>query len=169
MKSVLISIRPEWCKKILTGEKTVEVRKTRPRLKTPFKVYIYCTLAASKEFKLDDRNWDVSARNHGGWPDKRGRVIAEFACDEIRRVHIPQPAYQDKLDKRFIDESCLSYNSLHNYCPEGDAYFWHISDLKVYDEPKELETLTVLRETKFGYEPDEMQRAPQSWRYVEEL
>lgn len=51
-KAVLISVRPEWCEKILAGEKTMEVRKTRPRLETPFKVYIYCTLAASKEFTL---------------------------------------------------------------------------------------------------------------------
>lgn len=43
MKSVLISIRPEWCGKIASGEKTVEVRKTRPKLDMPFKCYIYCT------------------------------------------------------------------------------------------------------------------------------
>lgn len=35
-KSVLISIRPEWVEKILSGEKTLEVRKTRPKLETPF-------------------------------------------------------------------------------------------------------------------------------------
>ena len=40
MKAVLLSIRSEWCKKIFIGEKTVEIRKTRPKLETPFKVYI---------------------------------------------------------------------------------------------------------------------------------
>lgn len=43
MKSILISIRPEWCEKIVSGEKTVEIRKTRPKLEPAFKVYIYCT------------------------------------------------------------------------------------------------------------------------------
>ena len=43
MKAVLISIKPNWCKLIWSGMKTVEVRKTRPKLETPFKVYIYCT------------------------------------------------------------------------------------------------------------------------------
>lgn len=43
-KAVLISIRPKWCEKIVNGEKTIEIRKTRPRLETPFKCYIYCTL-----------------------------------------------------------------------------------------------------------------------------
>lgn len=43
MKSVLISICPKWCEKICRGEKTIEVRKTRPKLQTPFKCYIYRT------------------------------------------------------------------------------------------------------------------------------
>ena len=43
MKSVLISIRPKWCELIASGKKTIEVRKTRPNIETPFKCYIYCT------------------------------------------------------------------------------------------------------------------------------
>ena len=43
MKAVLISLRPKWCEKIASGEKKIEVRKTRPKLQTPFKCYIYCT------------------------------------------------------------------------------------------------------------------------------
>ena len=30
-KAVLISIRHEWCQKIMEGQKTIEVRKTRPK------------------------------------------------------------------------------------------------------------------------------------------
>ena len=45
-KAVMISIRPKWCEKIASGEKTIEVRKTRPKLETPFKCYIYCTQAS---------------------------------------------------------------------------------------------------------------------------
>lgn len=43
MKEVLISIQPKWCELIANGTKTVEVRKTKPKLNTPFKCYIYCT------------------------------------------------------------------------------------------------------------------------------
>ena len=57
MKSVLISIRPKWCEKIISGEKTIEVRKTRPKMKPLFKCYIYQT--------------------------GKGGVIGEFVCDEI--------------------------------------------------------------------------------------
>ena len=47
-KAVMISIRPKWCEKIARGEKTIEVRKTRPKLETPFKCYIYCTKAKER-------------------------------------------------------------------------------------------------------------------------
>lgn len=52
-KAVLISIRPDWVEKILSGEKTLEVRKTRPKLETPFKVYIYCT-AGNLGYKVNN-------------------------------------------------------------------------------------------------------------------
>ena len=52
-KAVLISIRPEWCEKIINGQKTIEVRKTRPKMDTPFKCYIYCT---KPEEKLDRKS-----------------------------------------------------------------------------------------------------------------
>ena len=60
-KAVLLSIRPEWCEKILGGEKTVEIRKTRPKLEPPFKCYIYCTLAGSDSLFMDVLNRDVAA------------------------------------------------------------------------------------------------------------
>ena len=66
MKSIMMSIKPEWVEKILNGEKTVEVRKTIPRCKPPFKVYIYCTKGNTyKESKL------------------KGKVVGEFICDKI--------------------------------------------------------------------------------------
>ena len=41
-KAVLISIRPEWCDLIVRGKKTIEVRKTRPKLRSR------CTSTAQK-------------------------------------------------------------------------------------------------------------------------
>ena len=40
-KAVLISVKPKWCELIADGKKTLEVRKTKPNLKPPFKCYIY--------------------------------------------------------------------------------------------------------------------------------
>lgn len=52
-KAVLISIRPEWCEKIISGEKTIEVRKTRPKMDTPFKCYIYLQICGGRGFEME--------------------------------------------------------------------------------------------------------------------
>lgn len=57
MKAVMLSIRPKWCERIISGEKTIEVRKTRPKLISQFKCYIYRSV--------------------------QGGVIGEFVCDNI--------------------------------------------------------------------------------------
>lgn len=41
MKSVLMSIKPKYCELIAAGKKTIEVRKTKPRIETPFKCFYY--------------------------------------------------------------------------------------------------------------------------------
>lgn len=159
MKAVLLSIRPEWCNLIIRGQKTLEVRKTRPKLETPFKVYIYCTRTASKEFNSDDRNWDVSAKVHGGWPDKRGHVIAEFTCDRVDTIiHIQsaecfESAKPGIRDERYfykpiddlLQESNLSLQELENYLQGRNGYGWHISGLKIYDKPVRLEDFWAIQ------------------------
>lgn len=52
-KTVMLSIRPKWCEKIASGEKTIEVRKTRPKLDMPFRCYIYCTQGIKERIAMD--------------------------------------------------------------------------------------------------------------------
>lgn len=97
MIAVLISIRPKWCEKIISGEKTIEVRKTRPKMNPPFKCYIYCTKPEEKLITImkdGDENYGETyhgkpvfiktekAPTTGLW-DKRQKVIGEFVCDDI--------------------------------------------------------------------------------------
>lgn len=206
-KAVLISIQPKWCELILRGRKTLEVRKSRPKIETPFKCYIYQT--KGKERLLDilkdgDENYGeiyhgkpvfIKARENSGYRGLFGReqkVIGEFICDEIERVDIPYPAYQAELDKRYIEQSCVSYYSLHRYLGHDDGYFWHISNFKIYDRPKELSELRAIcrhyddglcggceyydyaNNESYRYEEcavdglKPITRPPQSWCYVEE-
>ncbi len=134
-KAVLISIRPGWCKKIMTGQKTVEVRKTRPKMNPPFKCYIY---------KCGN-----------------GKVIGEFLCDEI----IEDRTYGH--NEEFYRAACMSAYDAAAYAMQSPMYGWHISDLRVYDHPRDLWEFTGLRQTRFGWEPVPITRPPQSWRYVE--
>lgn len=163
-KAVLISIRPEWCQKIMEGQKTIEVRKTRPKLETTFKCYIYCTKNAKMQFWTGPRYSYVDDHSHNAF-DRcgNGKVIGEFLCDQIIKINgagrIPSDAARP---------TCLEPAELHQYLGAATGFGWHISNLKIYDHPRDLWEFTGLRETKFGAEPVPITRPLQSWRYVEE-
>lgn len=186
MKAVMISIRPEWAEKIVSRKKTIEVRKNRPNLETPFRCYIYCTKRKAKD------NW---GEVYGGF------VIGEFTCDRI----ISMSASYKFLERAargfsFYEETCLTDKQIIDYLGNGTVgYGWHISKLKVYDKPKKLCEFTKYSEDDirpcengdecqykyYDYSEDcvacgidfdgedcpfiKMQRPPQSWCYVEEL
>lgn len=150
MSAIMISIRPEFVEKILNGEKTIEIRKTKPKIELPCKVYIYCTKA--KPTLQYFYNWGnyKPISEHSTWADGRtinvgeygnGKVVAEFTLNEIEKFDIPYPAYFDYVNdklKHITVGSCLTLNDLHRYLKNDSGYAWHIDDLKIYDKPKEL-------------------------------
>lgn len=125
-KAVLISIRPKWVEKIASGEKTIEARKTKPKLDTPFKCYIYCTLPKypHEDFIATDY---PRPQFYGG-----GKVIGEFTCDRIYEL-APLNHAPDDVEK----QACLTREEIVNYL-KGTGYGWHISDLLIYDRPRKL-------------------------------
>lgn len=147
MKAVLISIRPKWCELIASGEKTIEVRKTRPKLDMPFKCYIYCTRSGVAR----------------GAFRKQGKVIGEFVCEQIKDYGIVRPETYGEYAG-----TGLSAAEMAAYSAGRPVYGWHISNLRIYDTPRELSEFTGLRETKFGAEPVTIRRPPQSFCYVED-
>ena len=176
-KAVLISIRPEWVRKILNGSKTVEIRKTVPKCGVPFKCYIYCTKPEEKLLAImKDGDENYGETYHGkpvfikmekapttGILNMRQKVIGEFVCDEIISID-----GAGKIPSDIARPTCLEPAELHQYLGAAVGYGWHISYLVIYDHPRDLWEFTGLRETKFGLAPGPITRPPQSWRYVEE-
>lgn len=174
-REVLISIQPKWVDKIASGEKTIEVRKTKPNLQTPFKCYIYETQSIYKTRLLG-----LNCRCQG-----RGKVIGEFVCDNI--LHSNENAFigNKPLTQYVLKSSCLTMEEINQYRQGKNIYAWHISDLKIYDKPKELSEFYGFCKCKScmvsGYEssacifdedckvPKQITRPPQSWCYVEPL
>lgn len=174
-KAVLISIRPKWCEKIINGDKTIEVRKTRPKMDTPFKCYIYCTQGG------------VAL---GAW-GKHGKIIGEFTCDRIYELETKARGgsyyvkNEDQPTTNFIArQSCLDLKDMHGYLHAQKGYGWHITDLRIYDAPRELsefrracpnswycESCAMYWENNgtCGNESLQFKRAPQSWCYVQEV
>lgn len=165
MKAVLISIQPRWCELIASGKKTVEVRKTKPKLDTPFKCYIYCT-KAKEYFSIGGGVYATSDTLYrlptgkikfgdgfelmGDWSGQydennflNGKVIGEFVCDEIYDItpHFDKPDFCNKYIcewKYGALTVCLSFTEINEYLKGKKGYGWHISDLKIYDKPREL-------------------------------
>ena len=148
-KAVLISIRPEWCKKIAGGQKTVEIRKTAPNLKKPFKCYIYCT--KSTHFV------DIPGVKESDLMPADGKVIGEFTCYSTTIIcHVGTTG-----------SGALPKLHMIGPGPGGSGFGWDVSDLRIYGRPHELCEFTGLRKTRFGMEPVKLDRPPQSWRYIE--
>jgi hypothetical protein len=138
MKAVLLSIKPEYCELIAKGKKTIEIRKTKPKLKTPFKCYIYETKAINHQKILVDLGGNLPTIYAKG----SGKVIGEFVCDGILDLHDNGKEFVIPLNREISELlmplSCLSYKELRDYANGKQLYGWHIADLKIYDEPKEL-------------------------------
>lgn len=179
MKAVMISIRPEWVEKILSGKKTVEIRKTAPKLKPPFRCYIYCTM------EKPGRKHQYEAFGINGKPVQcGGYVVAEFICDKIKLNRTELLIVKEDAERALVG-SCLTRKEAIDYlrkksAPEHcDFYGWHITNLKIYDKPKELHEFNQCHKCEYneGCVQHEyscpgcykLQRPPQSWCYVEEL
>jgi len=211
-KAVLTSIKPQWCALIANGEKTIEVRKTRPKLEPPFKFYIYCTKEKTKGQKLFRSKWEGTVEAPAICFNKvNGKVVGEFVCDEIdhlahigtslRDVHLELVHRTNWgssiISDEWLHQTCLTMQELESYSAGGDIYGHHISDLVIYDKPKELSEFVKIGDCDAGlkckkcpyfergveaagleddcvapfdttcYSP--ITRPPQSWCYVEEL
>lgn len=191
-RAVLISIRPKWCEKIVNGEKIVEVRKTRPKMETPFRCYIYCTLPKYPHEGYITTEHPLP-QYYGG-----GKVIGEFVCDRIDRLArvgfdgSGEPAKYCICNSDMsvwpmdgiCEEACLTHEKLEKYLGGYEAYGLHISRVKLYEAPKELsefrrvcpndlycDSCAMHRENNetCGNESLRLKRPPQSWCYVEEM
>lgn len=140
---------------------------------------------------------------------QNGKIIGEFICygvlefesefhddnstEELRRVWYDEDDgerdaelfAEDGEPNYLCKAACLTWDELKKYVGIGDHTFygWHISDLKIYDKPKELSEFRVSCPTScencknpLYYEcwceekgVKVLTRAPQSWQYVEEL
>lgn len=224
MKAILASIQPQPCQNIASLKKQWEIRKTKPKLEVPFKVYIYCT-----QLSTNNPISSIAYENPKGnlyYGRKHflsfftSKVIGEFICDRIEEFEsefynddtvmnaiyriirdednpeeyeIAETASNEDDSEKFwiCRESCLSFNEIKEYIgydkPEKTFYGWHISQLKMYDKPKEINAFFKvckqdLRRSAFDKDfclscpkqkgdtcTNTLTRPPQSWCYVEEL
>ncbi len=197
MKAVLISIRPKWCEKIASGKKTIEVRRNFPKLDVPFKVYIYCTrqnllMKSNVSGNLcvkRGKSCKETLESHSE-TEYSGKIIGEFVCRTMEEFTTDYRA-NDAQNVAIAKDACMTLAEMTDYEYKGHSaclFGWHISDLVIYDKPRELsefwkacpeqsELSTNCWECENvcgdGDETDcktdgriYLRRAPQSWCYV---
>lgn len=181
MKAVLMSIQLKWIEKITKDEMRTVLEKTKPKKETPLKCYMYCIKNRDNEiykrYKVDDI--------------KSGKVIGEFVCDRIEKYdydYCPHPELGYNIgddcgdnwyniDDEELQKTGLTNEDFKKYGKGKDIYGWHISNLKIYDKPKELGEFYRLDNIydysfgwvfkEYGEEKVPIKRPPQSWFYVE--
>lgn len=192
MKSILISIKPEWIAKILNGDKTIEIRKTKPSIDLPIKVYIYCTYGSKLTQELSEEEYqELKAKNPKSYIITRpqvlnGKIVAEFMVNKIDEIKMPiNFTSENPYETSLLKKSLLTSEELIEYL--GWRFFknffaWHIDNLKIYDEPNELSEFKTPEKVFHkiiekadgsiifadGYTGGKkLTKAPQSWQYVE--
>lgn len=149
MKKILMSIHPEWCEKIFNCEKTIEVRKTRPKLEPPFEVYVYCTRSRLHLYKSPNNGEVFLDRINGYMVDDydrylTGKVIGTFVCDRIDEYAYAIIACAkfevnggDVAEhKRYNAGACLTGEEMFEYSNGKSLYGWHITEPKLLDKPR---------------------------------
>ena len=174
---ILISIQPKWSQLIGNGLKTIEVRKNIPKLKPPFKCYIYCTKNATSLIKDDIAITIDCIAKYGG------KIIGEFICTGFKEINTKILCY---ISNDILDTSCLTADQIRDYANGADMlYGWIIENVKLYEKPKELNKFYQSKVIKASYNAEEtsiekllnskrlevkyFERAPQSWCYCDEL
>ena len=184
MKVILISIKPKWVAKILNGKKTIEIRKTMPRCDLPIDVYIYCCKSKKKDYHLIEvidtdthkegyeYDYYIGSKGYLDWC-LDGKVVAKFTLKHIDNLsnHFTTPYLYTK-------ETCLTWEEILNYRNNGLCYAWHISNLEIFDKPKEISEFMKTSCKGCPFENTQtchndiegmlcrLTKAPQSWCYV---
>lgn len=189
-KSILISIKPEYVEKILNHSKTIEIRKTKPNIELPCKVYIYCTKRKpTLQYFYNWKNYKPISE-HSIWANGstinigeygNGKVVAEFTLNEIETLwqnNKNKTSTATVVDKAIFEkQTCMTWEQYCEYhkCKNGkypNSYAWHIEDLKIYDKPKELSEFThnvpnySNGVVMYSLKKEPLKRPFQSWGYV---
>lgn len=152
------------------------------------KVLLYCTKAKPFlfEYKTDDNQILYVTTRLGNADNLRinhkkvlnGKIVAE--CEvETEEIRLSEYPYYDDCsialldtptltNDELLDKSCLHHNELNDYLIGQKGYALHISNLKIFDEPKRCQD-DFLYERKIEpnfYNVEYFRKAPQNMMKV---
>lgn len=175
MKAVMLSLRPQWCEKIFNGSKTIEVRKSRPSLDMPFKVYVYMT----------KRKWIFKLLPF--LKNRFAKVVGEFVCDRIEEYTFSGYNARYRINDVDLAKTCLNHPELIAYGKSKYLYGWHITEPTLFEKPRDITEFALYgkcaedcdeydicaRDSEDGrmsckfFKRTFLKRPPMSWYYIE--
>lgn len=170
MKAIMISDKPRWCAKIMNGEKTIEVRKNKA-LETAIQKLI-------NEYGYADIYVYCSKSNYLGYISNKyvGKVIFKFRCYKIDdyvygkkwswKIGAPLDGISNDYEY-ILKDTCLTDDELRNYADDLCFNAIHISDLEIFDKPKELSEFYKIGFEKALKESLKSKPYPVSSAYIE--
>lgn len=191
-KAVLISIHPKWCEMIANGKKTVEVRKSGPKLKTPFKCYIYCTKPSKrhqticgcmvlnsdelfrhprKGIKYGDSIELMCEDDYSADNFLNGKVIGEFTCRTIEKFDSAWSEYAYAVAPPGSVMPMHEETALQIMTEKGCLTYDEVTEYFGDEDYKafiwHISDLVIYDRPK-KLDEFRLNRPPQSWCYVEE-
>lgn len=132
---ILLPVHPQWCEKIFNGSKLIEVRKTVPKIDTPFEVLVYCTTV--KNMPLGEYV-EIHRATGGRIDDWNGKVIGSFICDKVDEYTFSNYEAQYRINDIDLAKTCLNHPELRFYGKGKTLRGWHITEPRLFDRPREL-------------------------------
>lgn len=197
IKAIMISDKPRYCAKIMNGEKTIEVRRNKALASAIQKligengyadIYVYCTKELTRlygeqspfienhlNYFADDFSEGFDSNNTGFL---NGKVIFKFRCYKVEEIKYDEKSlacYTECMNYIKLQlRSCLDLEEIHLYLKGKKSYAIHISDLEIFDKPKELcefestkQRLVDVGQIQPILQNIRLTKAPQNFCYIE--
>ena len=162
MKAIVKTIKPKTCANIMNRNQSILVIKNKREATAIQKlidengyadIYAYCSksntqyLVGSKNkvceilTKAADTRFSPNIGKYTG----NGKVLFKFRCYEMEEIlNYGLARRSEMMMEELLKGSCLTMEQLNKYAPhkeyDDDDYIYtiHISDLEIFDQPKEL-------------------------------
>lgn len=127
---VLASLKPYYYYLIGEKIKTLEIRKSDLK-NLPQNVLFYMS-KDEKSFEKIPKEFQEKYRKHFG------KIGMRVVCDKVYEYTFSHYEAEYRVTHVEQEAMCLNQPELIRYGKGNRLYGWHISDLKIYDKPKEL-------------------------------
>lgn len=176
MKAMILVLSSKECMNLLNGDLSVLARKKFPKDYVGW-VYIYCMKARpylvrgnglvdnlikehDKNYIPEPKKFEIYNFEDDGYSAEfydffNGKVVARFWCDKVEEIeHSYSHFYfSEEESKKMLYEGlierlgCISADELHLYLKGKNGKAIHITNLEIFDKPKEIKEFY-----KVGYE-----------------